>query len=102
MSRKPTPQETFDALLSQYETEIAAAMLAAFANIRDSADAQAIIAALERGDTAEALAALHLDPAAFASFNQTERNAFVTAGIAAITLLPALRSAFGTLVVVRF
>jgi hypothetical protein len=102
MARRPTQQEAFDALLSQYETEIAAAMLAAFANIRDSADAQAIAAAIERGDTEEALAALHLDPAAFASFNQTERNAFIAAGIAAITILPALRSAFGTRVVVRF
>lgn len=102
MARKPTQQQQFDALMIRHEAEIAAAMLAAFADLRDNADQAAVTTALERRDTEGAIRALHLDPAAFHPMETAERDAFIAAGLLAIASLPALTDIIGRSIVVRF
>jgi hypothetical protein len=99
---KATPQQIFEELLYRYEGEIGDALLAAFSNLRDSADVERLYAALEAADAEGVLTALHIDPAAFSVLIQAERNTFTAGGLSAASQLPPLSDRNGQSQVVRF
>ncbi len=60
-----TQSQVYDALLAQYGPKVAKAFEAAIDDLRAQADLARLIDAIARNDIAEAIAALHLDPAAY-------------------------------------
>jgi hypothetical protein len=102
MPRKPTPQQVFDDLLSRYEREVADAFRAAVADLRNAADLQRVIAALQSGDLQEAITAMHLDPAAFGDMQDAIARSYGAGGQSAASHMPGFTDAFGRAIVVRF
>lgn len=80
MPRKPTQQQLFEALLTQYEGAIADAFRAAVADLRSAADLQRVITALEAGNLSAAVEALHLDPAAYGPLQDAIQASYVAGG----------------------
>ena len=80
MPRKPTQQQVFDALLTQYEGAIADAFRAAVNDLTSAADLQGAITALEAGNVQAALDALHLDPAAYGPLQDAIQASYVAGG----------------------
>jgi uncharacterized protein YdbL (DUF1318 family) len=91
-----------EALIAKFEPRLRDAFLAAMRDIAANADVTAVAEALRRRDIEGALAALHIDPAAFAPLIEAERQAFAAAGQLAVDRLPALSAPDGRRVVVRF
>lgn len=89
-------------LIDQFEPRLRDAFLSAIGDLRSSADLGAITAALERGDVAGAIAAMHLDPAAFAALDEALIEAFRTGGAETIGGLPTIRTTTGQRLVIRF
>jgi len=87
MARKPTQAQLFDELLARYEKEIADAFRAAIADLRQQADLQRLISALERGDIQSAVEALNIEPAAYDAFAEQIRSAYIEGGNAAVSTL---------------
>jgi hypothetical protein len=92
----------FAALLQKYDRDFAQAFLAAIADLRSAADLSRVIEAISRGDIEEAIAAMHLDPAAFAQLQASIATAYSEAGHSAVAGLPALKAASGARFVIRF
>lgn len=82
MPRKPTQQQVFDELLTHYEGVIADAFRAAVADLRSAADLQRVITALAAGDLNAAIAALHLDVAAYGPLQDAITQAYIGGGTA--------------------
>ncbi len=82
MPRKPTQQEAFEALLTQYDAAIAEAFRAAVADLSNAADLQAVITALSAGNISAAIDALHIDPAAFGPIFDAATQGYLASGTA--------------------
>jgi len=95
MASRSTLQDRIQALLTKYEPQIRDAFLASISDITNRAKLGAIIAALERGDIEGALAAVHVEPAAFQPLESAIRTGFVQAATTTAAAIPAQ-------VVVRF
>jgi uncharacterized protein YdbL (DUF1318 family) len=91
-----------EALVAKFEPRLRDAFLAAMRDVVTNADVTAVADALRRRDIEGALAALHIDPAAFAPLIEAERQAFAAAGQMAVDRLPPLTAPDGRRLVVRF
>lgn len=91
MARRPNASQRrqLDALLARLEPELRAAFMAAIDDLLDGADWGALIEALGRRDVEAALAALNIEPAAFARYAQVSEMIFFEGGAAAATLITA-------------
>lgn len=95
-------QRLFEELLARYAPEVASAFREAVADIAAQADLQRIITALQRNDIDAALAALHLDPAAYAKIEEAIRSAYMASGQGAVLTMPSIKDGQGAAVVIRF
>ncbi|MCY0150887.1 phage head morphogenesis protein [Hoeflea sp. G2-23] len=92
----------FEAEAAKMRPQIRAAFLQAIADIKRTADMDALITALERGDVAGALAALKLGPEYFAVLDEAVRATYAAGGNYALSSLPKKNPATGTELVIRF
>lgn len=99
MPRKPTQQQLFEALLTQYEGAIADAFRAAVNDLTSAADLQGAITALEAGNVQAALDALHINAAAYGPLEEAVRASYVAGGNSGAVLA---NSQTGAAVVIRF
>src|SRR5690242_4794780 len=95
-------RDPFDALLDQYDAEILKAFEDAVQDLRTAADIERVIKALSAGRIDEAIAALHLDPAAFADLNEKIAAAYNAGGKSAVAGMPRLTDGAGAKFVIRF
>lgn len=102
MARRLTEQQLFQELLDRYGRDIADAFMAAVRDLRSGADLQRLQAAIEAGNAEAALAALHLDAAAYSGLLDAMRGAFVDGGQSTTQNLPALTDQSGNVAVIRF
>lgn len=104
MARRPTQaqrrrvNELLEPLGEQYQT----AFLAAIDDITSRADVRAVIIALEAGNYDAAVAALHIDPSAFAALDLQFRQAYQAGGAYEATTLSQLPGQSGAALVLRF
>jgi len=101
MARKPTQQQLFAELEQRYGQAIADAFMAAIQDLRDGADLQRVIAALEARDFEAAIAALHLDADAYAKMLDAIQATYQAGGEGATTYFPA-KDRTGAAMIVRF
>lgn len=80
MVTRSEERRLYDELLERYGREIADAFMAAVADLRAGADLQRMIAAIAIGDMEAAIAAMHLDAAAYSALLESVRAAYVTSG----------------------
>lgn len=97
-----TPRQRFEILVGQYEPLLRTAFLEAIDDIRSNIVLRRVVERLERGDINGAVAAMHLDEAAFRPLDEAIRQAFNGGGVAAVEQMPALRDPEGHRFVVRF
>jgi hypothetical protein len=103
MARRPTLAQFYTALEARYGQAIADAFLAAIEDLRSAAELQRAVTAVQAGDAEALIAALHLDPAAFAPMLDQISAAYQASGQGATSYLPALRDAVtGARFVLRF
>jgi hypothetical protein len=93
---------TFDELLDTYPPRIATAFREAVESIKSSVVLKTIVARLERGDIAGAVAAVQFEPEAFASLELSLREAFNAGGMGMVQSLPSLVSPDGMRVLFQF
>lgn len=99
------PRDTrrlFEIAAAKQRPLIRDAFLQAIADIKRTADLDALITALERGDVSGALAALKLGPEYFAPLDEAVRATFAAGGNYALDSLPRRNPATGTELVIRF
>ncbi len=75
--------------MAKFGPEVAEAFMAVTRDLTRQAQVQRLIAALERGDLAAAMAALHLDRAAYAGLEAKLSEAFTAGGQGAVASMPA-------------
>lgn len=102
MARRPTARRRLEQLAAEFEPVLQVAFLEAVADITSSAEIGRIVERLERGDIEGALTALHIEPAAFRTFEEAIRQAYLGGGAAATSGMPALRGPDGNRMVIRF
>lgn len=102
MPRKPTLRQQVAQLTDTWEPRIQSAFLEAVADIANRAELGRIIERLERGDINGAIAAVHLDPAAFRALDEAVTAAYGAGGTAAVSRMPRIPDPMGGNVVVRF
>ncbi len=93
---------TFEDLLDTYEPKLAAAFREGIEEIKSSVVLARVIERLERGDVSGAIAAMLIEPEAFAALDLALQEAFNAGGINAIGDLPTIRDPNGAKVVFRF
>ncbi len=79
-----------DKLIDYWDLELRAAFLEAIQNIRDKAQIEQMVRALDRGDVDAALRAVNLDPANFRPWDKTLFDAFEAGGNATASGFPLL------------
>jgi len=92
----------WEALEAKYDKAIADAFERAVADLRAGADLGRILTALQRGDLAEAIAAMNLDEAAMNRLVVEIETAFREAGDLAASEMPPLTDQSGARVIFRF
>lgn len=102
MPKRLSPRERFEQLVSTYEPAVRLAFLDAIDDITSNIVLRRVVERLERGDINGAVAAMHLDPAAFRPLDEVIRQAFNGGGVATGEQMPALKDPEGNRVVVRF
>lgn len=93
---------TIDELLDQHSPKVAAAFREAIGAIKSSIVVKTIVERLERGDIAGAVAAVQIEPEAFAALELSLREAFNAGGINMVNSLPSLIAPDGTRVLFQF
>lgn len=91
----------YEALTERFGPQVAAAFIRALEDIRRRAEVQRLTAAIEARQIEEALAALHLDPAAYDELAEVLRQAHAAGGNAETDRFPR-RNGQGEALVVRF
>lgn len=86
-------------LIDQFEPKLRDAFLAAFEEINGRADVARMVAAIERGDIADAIEALHLAPEAFNDLMDQLSEGFKAGGMDTMASLPKLRDDAGQMVI---
>lgn len=94
MARRLTPRRVYEDLMRRHETALAEAFMAAVNDLRANADLQRLTAALEVGDVERALAALNLDPAAYAGLREAMRAGYVAGGTATAATVQSAGAVF--------
>lgn len=89
MAKRPDQRRLFRELAAKYGPEVAQAFIQAINDLTSNVEVQKVIAAIERGDLAAAMAALHLNRAAFAGLEAKLSEAFVAGGQGAVASMPA-------------
>jgi len=102
MLKRLSPRERFEQLVSTYDPLLRAAWIEAIDDIRSNIVLRRIVERLERGDINGAIAAMHLDPAAFRPLDEAIRQAFNGGGIATVEAMPVLHDPEGHRIVVRW
>ncbi len=102
MLKRLTARERFEQLVSTYEPLLRLAFIEAIEDIRSNIVLRRVVERLERNDIAGAVAAMHLDPAAFRPLDEAIRQAFNGGGVAAVEGMPALRDPAGFQIILRF
>jgi hypothetical protein len=102
MARRPTARQRLDALAESLEPGLRRTFLGAVDEIRSNAELGLIVERLEAGDIEGALAALHIDRAAFGEFEDELRNVYVEGGRVAVQQFPRLPDPGGNRLVLRF
>jgi hypothetical protein len=102
MARKPSNRTRIEQLVDEFEPLMKAAFLEAVLDITSRAELGRIVERLERGDIAGAIAAVHLDEAAFRTLDVALAQAFNAGGTSQIGALPKLRDPSGAEFVVRW
>lgn len=102
MARRPTSRDQIEALIEHWAPEIRIAFLAAIEDIVSKAEIGRIAEALERGNVADAIRAVHLDPAAFRGIETAIAQAYNAGGAATVGGLPTFREPSGGRIVIRF
>lgn len=89
MARRPSKSQRrrFAELIARLSPEMQEAFLSAAEDMRNGVAWDQLLAALERRDVDGAIAALQIDAASFARFEQVRTTAFLEGGIAASTYL---------------
>lgn len=101
MARKPSFQQVYDDLLSRYGQQVADAFKAGVDDLRSRAEIERLVSAIAAGDIEAALAALHLDPAAYAAVQDALQRAFNESGSLTAARMPK-RTPSGVVLVIRF
>lgn len=99
---KRNRKDVITPLLDRYGPEIELAFLASIDTITRDADFNRIVRALRQGNLDDAVAALHVDDAAFSRFADALSQAYVQGGGDAIGNLPVLFDDVGNRLVIRF
>lgn len=81
-------KKTYAKLLSQFEPTLRAGFLASINEITSKVLLAEVISALNRGNVTEAIAALHIEPAAFEAFRDARAAAYIAAGKETVATLP--------------
>lgn len=102
MARKPTQAELYDELLSKYGPKVAKAFMSAIDDLKRTADLQRAIIAIEAGDIAAAIEALHIEGSAFNDVVQALRETYLAGGQAGVSTLPKVTDGAGNAAVIRF
>lgn len=89
-------------LAAQLEPGLRSAFLAAVAELTSEAEVGRVTSHIEHGDVAAAIAALHIDPAAFSAVESQIAAAFERGGRETVAAFPRLVDGAGARVVVRF
>lgn len=89
MARRPTQRQLFRELAAKFGAEVAQAFLAAVRELKHGVEFQRLEAAIRRGDLEDAIAALHLDRAAFQPLEAKITDAYVAGGQGAVASMPA-------------
>lgn len=95
-------RKRIEALVEKHAPSIQEAFLAAVDDIVDRAELGRIIDRLTAGDIEGAIAALHLDAAAFAQMSEAIRTAYIDGGNSAMATVPATQGPNGGRLVFRF
>lgn len=101
MARRASRKRIND-LLAPYGTLIQDAFNASIADITSQADFDRIVKALTAGNIDAALDGLHINEAAFFQFKDALQQTYQAGGAQAVSLLPTLKAADGSLLVIRF
>lgn len=102
MLKRLNHQEQLEQIAQNFEPIIRKAFLEAIETIRSDTVIEDIINRLENGDIAGAVNAIPVDTVAFNPIAEAIKQTFNAGGIAAISVLPRLKSPSGHKVVVRF
>ncbi|TPM39374.1 head morphogenesis protein [Mesorhizobium sp. B2-2-3] len=102
MLKRLSPRERFEQLLADFAPKLRTAFLEAIDDITGNIVLRRIVERLERGDINGAVAAMHLDPAAFRPLDEAIRAAFNGGGVATVEGMPTLRDPSGHRIVVRW
>lgn len=89
MAIRPNQRRLFRDLAARYGVEVARAFIDAINDLTSGVEVQKVIAALERRDIEGAMAALHLDRAAFAGLEAKITEAYIAGGQGAVASMPA-------------
>lgn len=92
----------FDELLDKYGPIVAAAFREAVDAIKSNIVVKTVIARLEQGDIAGAIAAIQFEPEVFASLEIALQEAFNAGGVNMVQGLPSLLASDGTRVLFQF
>jgi hypothetical protein len=101
MAARPSRNQkrVFEELIASLEPQIRAAFEAAVADLRSGVDWKALLAALSVGDIDAAIAALHIDAAAFQALAASMQGAYMSGGVMAAA---AIRGPAAGLIRFRF
>ena len=89
MAKRPSQRRLFRELAAKFGAEVAEAFRAAIADLAFGVEFQKLQLAIKQRDLAAAMAALHLDRAAFAGLEAKITEAYVAGGLGAAASMPA-------------
>lgn len=89
MARRPNQRRLFRELAAKFGSEVARAILDAIADLKAGVEFQRLQSAIRQRDLAAAMAALHLDRAAFTALETKITEAYVAGGQGAVSSMPA-------------
>lgn len=101
MASRAELERLYQALLERHGVAIADAFQAAISVLRTSAEVRRVAEAIQAGNIAAALDALHLDPAAYGPLQDAIAQAYAEGGQNALTALPK-RDPTGAALIIRF
>jgi hypothetical protein len=100
--KRLSPRERLEQLVSELTPMLRAAFMDAIEDIRSNIVLRRVVERLERGDIIGAIAAMHLEEAAFRPLDEAIRQAFNGGGVATIEQMPTLRDPNGHQIVIRW
>ncbi|WP_182575343.1 head morphogenesis protein [Aminobacter ciceronei] len=102
MLKRLSPRERLEQLVADLTPVLRAAFMEAIDDIRSNIVLRRVVERLERGDINGAIAAMHLEEAAFRPLDEAIRHAFNGGGVATIEQMPTLRDPNGHQIVIRW